>query len=236
MNPEERLGGLTHSQWNETMAQRYFEGGYHEKSWLPIRMIEKHRLVEVVRSLGNLQEDHRVLEVGCGPGWVLDLVPRGQLFGLELSEHLAATARHRLGDRAEIHEGNAEAIPFPDNSFDAVYCTEVLEHTLNPRTALEECFRVARPDAPVVFSVPNDGLIDSLKNVVRKIGLGSLLERAGPDGHADDAVHEWHLHQLDDKVLTQWAKESGASRVQTRNLPVFFLPIHFLIICQKAGT
>ena len=61
---------------------------------------------------------------------------REKVYGIDLSEHLVEMARQRLGERAEIRLGSAEALPYEDNRFDAVFCTEVLEHTLEPRTAV----------------------------------------------------------------------------------------------------
>lgn len=45
-------------------------------------------------------------------------------------------------------------MPFPDNSFDAVFLIEVLEHVHNPPKALSEIYRVLKPGGTLIFSVP----------------------------------------------------------------------------------
>lgn len=235
MQPTERLGGLSHADWNEQMARRYdWFDEYHSSSWFPIRWLQGQRIRRVVAAL---PAEGSVLEVGCGPGYVLATVPREKVYGIDLSEHLVEMARQRLGERAEIRLGSAEALPYEDGRFDAVFCTEVLEHTLEPRTAVAECLRVLKPGGTLILTVPNDGLIHFLKTLVRRLGLGRLLEQSGPDGHQPSHDgHEWHLHQLDNKILGGWVQELGATDVRGYNLPVFFFPLHFLLKCRKGGA
>lgn len=54
---------------------------------------------------------------------------------------------------ADVH-GSADALPFPDASFDTVLCTQVLEHVPKPDAVLEECARVLRPGGTLIVSVP----------------------------------------------------------------------------------
>ena len=66
----------------------------------------------------------RVLDLGCGDGALLDLlaVPGRQLAGIDISHDSLAVARRRPTlAGARLLEGRAQALPFPDNSFDA--CT-----------------------------------------------------------------------------------------------------------------
>jgi SAM-dependent methyltransferase len=50
---------------------------------------------------------------------------------------------------------NQDALPFPDQSFDVITCTEVLEHVENFRRVVREIARVAKPGALVLISTPN---------------------------------------------------------------------------------
>lgn len=97
---------------------------------------------------------HRVLEVGCGEGGQLrkiaDRAPDAGLFGFDLpSEDLAERWE---GLDAAMATGSAEALPYPDRSFDLVLALEVLEHVPDPRAVLAEIARVGR--GAVVLSVP----------------------------------------------------------------------------------
>jgi ubiquinone/menaquinone biosynthesis C-methylase UbiE len=98
-----------------------------------------------------------ILDVGCGTGRTLAQLraafPGAELVGLDLSPYYLAEARTILGDDVKLLEGNAEAMPVPDASFDAIVSV-YLFHEL-PRNArrkvMAEMFRVLRPGGRVVI-------------------------------------------------------------------------------------
>ena len=55
----------------------------------------------------------------------------------------------------EFLQGVAESLPFPDNSFDFINMSEVLEHIDSPEKGLAEAFRVLRPGGSMYLSAPN---------------------------------------------------------------------------------
>lgn len=61
---------------------------------------------------------------------------------------------------------NKEKIPFPDNYFDYVVCSEVLEHLSNHDNALSEIFRVLKPNGKFIGTVPNSNSIYRTLNVI----------------------------------------------------------------------
>src|SRR5262245_28212306 len=109
-----------------------------------------------------------ILEVGCGPGTDLfDLVgrvgPAGRLVGVDASEVMVAEARRRalaLGVPIVFEQGDVQALPFADVSFDVCRAARVLEHLPNPEQALAEMARVVRRSGRiVVFDFDWDTLI-----------------------------------------------------------------------------
>jgi len=109
-----------------------------------------------------------ILEVGCGPGTDLfDLVqrvgPTGRLVGIDASEVMIAEARRRasaLGFPIVFEQGDVQALPFEDGSFDACRAARLLEHLPNPDLALAEMERVTRHNGRiVVFDFDWDTLI-----------------------------------------------------------------------------
>ncbi|MEK6577866.1 MAG: class I SAM-dependent methyltransferase, partial [Bdellovibrionota bacterium] len=50
--------------------------------------------------------------------------------------------------------GSVELIPFPDNTFDSVICTQVLEHVVHPERAMSELNRVLRPGGVLLLTIP----------------------------------------------------------------------------------
>ncbi|MFF2809733.1 class I SAM-dependent methyltransferase [Streptomyces sp. NPDC058000] len=90
-----------------------------------------------------------VLEVAIGTGLNLPLYPPGvRLTGIEWSPEMLAVARRRateLGRTADLREADAQALPFPDASFDTVVCTLSLCAIPDDRRAVAEMVRVLRP-------------------------------------------------------------------------------------------
>lgn len=105
---------------------------------------EEERLL---RSLGAADAT-TVLEVGCGPGALLErlqgLAPHARLVGVEPDGELAALARARV-PHAEVLDGTAEHLPLADGSVDVAVARFVFQHLANPVAAARELRRVLRP-------------------------------------------------------------------------------------------
>ena len=86
----------------------------------------------------------RVLDVGCGPGFSVDVFrmrdPGVHWVGLDLPDSPEVRMRTRTDARFETFDG--VTIPFEDQSFDLVYCKQVLEHVRRPESLLAEVRRV----------------------------------------------------------------------------------------------
>jgi ubiquinone/menaquinone biosynthesis C-methylase UbiE len=96
-----------------------------------------------------------VLEIGIGTGRNLQYYPAGvHLVGVEMSPAMLAFARERasqLGMQVDLHEGDAEALAFPDASFDTVIGTVVLCSIPDDRRAIAEMARVLKPGGLAVL-------------------------------------------------------------------------------------
>lgn len=90
-----------------------------------------------------------VLEIAVGSGRNLPHYPAGtRLTGIEYSPPMLALARaraQRLGVEADLREGDAQALEFPDRSFDTVVCTLALCSIPDDARAVAEARRVLRP-------------------------------------------------------------------------------------------
>jgi len=209
--------------WNEDMARKYSPGRYHEESHFLIRWIERQRVRTIIRLLQPRTGD-MVLEVGCGSGNVLEALPHGvKPVGIDLSSMLVAESRVRLAGRGGmIAQANAEQLPFPTNHFSRIICTEVLEHVQRPEVVLGEIARVAKADAIIVISIPNERLIDSLRRWTS--GVRALWRTGGAD--------EWHLHAFDMAYLYQKA----AGHLEMREVvPIIaeWMPIRYVVRCVR---
>ena len=103
----------------------------------------------------NLKPGDRVLEVGVGTGISLPLYPRNvRITGIDVSLEMLEKARARV-ERAKLSnveallEMDAEAMAFPDASFDKVVAMYVVSVVPRPEKLLEELHRVCRPDGDI---------------------------------------------------------------------------------------
>lgn len=100
----------------------------------------------------------KVLDVGCGPGfWVREFCRRGaETSAVDLTPKAVELTRKSLecfGYQASVQVGNAESLPFADQTFDHVNCQGVIHHTPDTSKCVEEFFRVLKPGGTVCFSV-----------------------------------------------------------------------------------
>jgi phosphatidylethanolamine/phosphatidyl-N-methylethanolamine N-methyltransferase len=103
----------------------------------------------------RLEPGMRVLDLGCGTGLSLARYPRDvEVVGVDLSAGMLREARRRLDklgiSNVELLQGNAEALPFPDDHFDAIFISHVLTVVDDPERVLEQARRVCRPGGAVV--------------------------------------------------------------------------------------
>lgn len=99
-----------------------------------------------------------VLEVGCGAGWEAVRWARAgmQVTGIDLSEAALALAAKNLEHNrvtASLRWGNAEQLPFPDDSFDVVASLGVLHQTESTQRAVSEIHRVLKPGGRAMVSI-----------------------------------------------------------------------------------
>ncbi len=95
------------------------------------------------------QAEGEVLEIAVGTGRNLPYYPDGvRLSGVELSPAMLEIARTRareVGREIDLRVGDAQALEFPDESFDSVVCTLSLCTIPDDRAAVAEVRRVLRP-------------------------------------------------------------------------------------------
>ncbi len=156
--------------WNDAMVRKYDLDRFHNHPSVLVRWIEGERVRRIWALLAPRAKD-RVLEVGCGAGHLLARVPAGRRFGVDLAHVLLQRARGRLGADAALAQGDAVELPFPSDTFERVYCSEVLEHLPDPAAALDEIRRVLKAGGVAVLSVPNESLINASKTLLRRTGL-----------------------------------------------------------------
>ena len=101
-----------------------------------------------------IDETDRVLDVGCGTGFATEglLQHTDTVHGLDQSRHQMEKAFAKFGarDRVRFYRGDAERLPFADDSFDKIWSSGSIEYWPNPVDALAEFRRVVKPGGRVL--------------------------------------------------------------------------------------
>lgn len=98
----------------------------------------------------DLLRNKHVLEIGCGQGFLLALLAKksSKAVGLDLSNQSLHKARCGLTElrlqNFELVQGDAEKLPFDNQSFDTAYSIGVLHHTANTQKSIDEIYRVLK--------------------------------------------------------------------------------------------
>lgn len=111
-------------------------------------MALKRRARKIVEGL-NLSDGDKILEVGCGNGYYLSLLTRlgvkTNLTGIDNDRLALKNAPRFVQDKkVKLMWADASKLSFPDNSFDKVVMSEVIEHVANEEAVLREVFRVLK--------------------------------------------------------------------------------------------
>jgi len=110
-----------------------------------------------------------ILDIGCGRGQSLHLLDEyfspDIINGIEIDESLLNDALKRAQAcrcRVDIITGNAEMMPYPDQSFDMVFCHQSFHHIIQHEKAMHEFYRVLKPGGILLFAESCKKFIHSL--------------------------------------------------------------------------
>jgi ubiquinone/menaquinone biosynthesis C-methylase UbiE len=206
----------TQYEGNNAIAADYYNSSLWPKfrfwEWvahLP-RGGERRARNEVLRHLPNLSGT-RLLDVAIGDGRNMPLIPRDcQVYGVDISRVLLEKCQHDYADR-DIHliVGEAEALPFPDNTFDNLFSLGALNHVNDPGKSLKEMARVVKPGGFVVVADEMPDLPN--RQIAHKLGLRRLqkwiLSKIFFLGPMSDVILEHtdlKIEPLVDQALRDW--------------------------------
>lgn len=97
----------------------------------------------------------QVLDAGCGTGWFSrELVRRGAIVtALDVGPELLAEVKKKCHCKTVV--GDLEALDFPNENFDIVVSSEVIEHLKHPMTGVKELMRVLKQHGILALTTPN---------------------------------------------------------------------------------
>lgn len=139
-----------------------------ERAFLGLQGGQARARNQILRHLPNVS-GVRVLEVGIGDGENVPLLPKDwTLYGVDVARTQLVACLARFPDLAgRLAWAEAEALPFLDATFDAVFCIGGFNFFRDHAVALSEMRRVARPGAPVIIADERPDL--------GRFGIGHLL-------------------------------------------------------------
>ena len=149
-------------------------------------------------------KNKKVLDVGCGPGWLTAAYAQNGacVYALDLTlRALELTQKHLRFRNTDAHlqQASAEELPFKDNTFDLVVASGVLHHTPDTLQAFRECLRVTKPGGRAKITLYRKGIFhtnETLFNFTRKAMQWLNVKHPGADmastaRNADDFIRQY---------------------------------------------
>ena len=106
-----------------------------------------------------------LLDVGCGTAYLIELLSKthhAKHIGLDLSSEMIRQASDKNIAGAEFVIGKSDELPFEDNTFDVVTCSQSFHHYPDTDKAMQEVFRVLKPDGIYILSDTGVGFFKML--------------------------------------------------------------------------
>lgn len=110
---------------------------------------------KVRRIIGAFPAGQKILDVGCANGALLaPFARKHELHGVDISSSLLNAAT-RAGFQTVLVDLETNPLPYPDKTFDVLFCGENIEHYVNTDWVLSELNRVLKPNGRLVITFPN---------------------------------------------------------------------------------
>jgi ubiquinone/menaquinone biosynthesis C-methylase UbiE len=195
--------GLIYLLWKKSKVMK-FKFDYEKKLYggEVLRMTPFHfrssRLFYLLKALKDVKG--KVLDVGCGQGDVSEAVkhyyPDLSLTGVDISRGAIYNAKKRVKG-VKFVVSDVQNLSFPDSSFDAVICLDVIEHVDRPQKALFEIARVLKKGGLLQIFLPTEGNLFTLEGLLIKMGWQGKK------------LHGGHLHHFSPNYAINMLRNAG---------------------------
>ncbi len=140
-----------HRMWrlrNSVQAADYDYRAFDSRIWLQrYWQRTRHKII-----LGYLDQRDSVLDIGCGSSRIILDLPKA--VGLDILQRKLRWLRPR---HERLVRASCDRLPFPDEHFEAVICSEVIEHVPDTPEVLDEMKRVLKPGGILILGTPDYG-------------------------------------------------------------------------------
>ena len=157
------------------LRRQSFQPGILGVFFNPFFFIRRNLYTNIRRSAPLLKG--RLLDFGCGRKPYENLFTVSEYVGLDME----TTGHDHRNSKVDVYY-DGKHIPFPDETFDSLFCGEVLEHVFDPELVLPEIRRVLKPEATALLTVPfcwNEHEVPFDYGRYSTFGIRHLLEKQG---------------------------------------------------------
>lgn len=194
----------------------------------------RRRIVEIIDAL-DVKGNEKILDCGCGDGFYVmvlrSLYPNIEITGIDYDEKILAKAQKYLKqDRlTKLIKGAIYDLPFPDNYFDKIILSEVLEHLDDEVLGMREIYRVLKPKGILAITVPNHNypfFWDVLNWTRERLGFGHFNK----DNELLAGLWSMHLRLYYPDEISALAKQTNFEILRTKLLTHYCFPFSQIIL------
>lgn len=183
-----------------------------------------------VKELGLDRGEATALEVGSGGGILCEEIARMgfRTTGVDPSRAAVSVASQHAqqsGLSISYREGSGEKIPFPDRSFDVVFCCDVLEHVSDLGQVISEISRVLKPGGTFFYDTIN-------RTPVSKLVAIKVWQDWKAFAFMPKDLHVWHMFIKPRELVAQMRK-NGLENLETHGLAPAVNPLSMLYYLRQ---
>ena len=173
------------SNVKQRIARRFFGGGFSKPTSSIYNRVSSSPIFQlyyelVANDIMNLCPEGKLLDVGTGPGRLLialgERTSALQLSGIDLSPSMVEKAKENIAaagcpEDVDVRVGNANHIPFADNSFDIVVSSGSIHFWQEPIIGVNELYRVVKPGGyAVIYDIVRNTPYENIRDLAKKYG------------------------------------------------------------------
>jgi 2-polyprenyl-6-hydroxyphenyl methylase / 3-demethylubiquinone-9 3-methyltransferase len=173
------------------------------------------------------------LDVGCGGGIMAEEVAAlgFEVTGIDPSEHSIRTARRHAADSGlaiDYRQARGEELPFPELTFDLVYCCDVLEHVDSVQAVIDEAARVLNAGGIFLYDTIN-------RTIASRLVMIKLFQEWKVTAFMPANLHDWS-HFIKPGELLASVEAAGLRQVDSVGLTPAANPLRMISLLRKVKS
>lgn len=205
----------------ENRQEKMYGTDIYHSYWQNVRLNE---IIKTFKKIGG----GNFLEVGCAEGLYIrifkDLYENINTFGLDISHNYLKKIRAGNNDQdTSLIQGDANSLPFKENYFDIILCSETLEHVLDPKSSFCELYRVSKKY--IIISIPGHTpffFIGRCLGVIKNQDISDSFSSPG----------KGHINELDIGLLKKYLSEINGKYDITEQKTYCYIPPEIIKKCH----